>query len=94
MKLTNTKEHFRIGFGLGVLAGFALPVLRLEHFWLPTIIAWAALLIGFELGQWSSKGFSSDYIRIKLIDSIVDIAVGLASFSAPVLILCLGLIGK
>lgn len=90
MKLSNTKEHARIGFIAGVLAGFALPVLRMETLWLPVIIAAFVLMVLFELWQWKVST-NPNYLKLKWLDCIVDILAGWIAFSIPVAILCLGL---
>ena len=88
MKLSNTKEHARIGFIAGLLTGFLLLMLHRETLWLATIVSFGALLLGFELGQWAANGFSKAYLKEKWLDCIVDIAAGFVAFSLPVMILC------
>lgn len=90
MKLTNAKEHARIGFIAGVLTGFALPVLRMETLWLHVIITAFVLMVLFELWQWKVST-NPNYLKLKWLDCIVDILAGFITFAIPVVILCLGL---
>jgi hypothetical protein len=90
MKLSNTKEHARIGFIAGVLTGFALPVLHLDTLWLPVIIAAFVLMVLFEVWQWKVST-NPNYLKLKWLDCIVDILSGWIAFALPVVVLCYGL---
>ena len=90
MKLSNTKEHAKIGFIAGVLAGFVLPILHLEALLLPVIIAAFVLMVLFELWQWKVST-NPNYLKLKWLDCIVDIAAGWIAFALPVVVLCYGL---
>ena len=87
MKLTNTKEHLRIGFIAGLLTGFALPILHMETLWLAVGIIALVLMIGFEL--WQMKvSTNPNYLKLKWLDCLLDIAAGWIAFALPVALLC------
>jgi hypothetical protein len=90
MKLSNTKEHAKIGFQAGILAGFVLPILHMEKLWLPVIIAAFVLMALFELWQWKLST-NPNYLKLKWLDCLVDITAGWLAFSLPVVVLCLGI---
>jgi uncharacterized membrane protein YedE/YeeE len=90
VKLTNAKEHARIGLIVGILTGFALPVLHLETLLLPVIIAAFVLMVLFELWQWKVST-NPNYLKLKWLDCLLDIAAGWIAFALPVVVLCLGI---
>jgi hypothetical protein len=90
MKLSNTKEHAKIGFQAGILAGFVLPILHMEKLWLPVIITAFVLMVLFELWQWKLST-NPNYLKLKWLDCIVDILSGWIALALPVVVLCFGI---
>lgn len=94
MKITNTYSHAIAGFGAGTISAILLnmfPSAKTTISILIVAVAAYLIAIGVELYQLIISGMSpKDYLKIKWLDSLVDIIVGCVMFSIPYFILIFG----